>query len=199
MEKENKKVKKGTQNKVQKKASTKKMKYRTAEQDEMINFVIVILIVLACVAAIYFLTRIFVTKDLFKEEQPTVDEVIPGVIDYDVAIMGQLLNRPEKEYYVVIYNQAEGDYVAEMSLLMNTYKAEKDAKKMYSVDLSNKLNESHYDPENVETDIKKLEKMEVKDIKVGDITLIKVKKGKIVKYIVDYAKMEKELGIEDKK
>ena len=35
-------------------------------------------------------------------------------------------------------------------------------------------------------------------MKVGDITLIKVKNGKIEKYIVDYAKMEKELGLKTK-
>ena len=35
-------------------------------------------------------------------------------------------------------------------------------------------------------------------MKVGDITLVKVKNGKIEKYIVDYAKMQKELGIEEK-
>ena len=38
----------------------------------------------------------------------------------------------------------------------------------------------------------------VKDMKVGDITLVKVKNGKIDKYIVDYAKMQKELGIKEK-
>ena len=34
------------------------------------------------------------------------------------------------------------------------------------------------------------------DMKFGDITLMKVKKGKVVKYITDLSKMEKELGVE---
>mgnify|MGYP003318683849 CR=1 FL=1 len=38
----------------------------------------------------------------------------------------------------------------------------------------------------------------VSEMKVGDITLIKVKNGKIDKYIVDLAKMKKELGIKEK-
>jgi hypothetical protein len=44
-----------------------KVTYRTSEQDEMIKFVIVILVVLLCVGGIYLFTRAFVTKDLFTK------------------------------------------------------------------------------------------------------------------------------------
>ena len=69
----------------------------------------------------------------------------------------------------------------------------KEHKHVYTIDLSNELNKAQYDAENVNTKAKK-----VSEMKVGDITLIKVKNGKIEKYIVDYAKMEKELGLKTK-
>ena len=51
-----------------KKVNSSKVNYRTSEQDEMIKFVIVILVVLLCVGGIYLFTRAFITKDLFKED-----------------------------------------------------------------------------------------------------------------------------------
>lgn len=179
MEKGKKKVKKTT------------VKYKTAEQDEIVKFFVVVLVVLLCVGAIYLLTRAFVTKDLFNKDESKVEEVISGEINYEVAIMGQILNRPYKEYYVAIYNQEEGDYIADMANLVYKYGKKEKHKHIYTVNLANKLNADYYDPEKVNTKAQKLE-----DIKVGDITLIKVKNGKIVKYLVDLSKMEKELGVE---
>ena len=80
-----------------------------------------------------------------------------------------------------------------MAILLYSYTSKKEHLHMYSVDLSNKLNEGYYDPENVNVEAKTLS-----EVKVGDITLIKVKNGKISKYIVDYSKMEKELNVESK-
>ena len=181
MEKENKKVKK------------KKVNYQTAEQLEIRNFVIVIIVVLLCVGGLYLATRLFVTKDLFKDKAETpTEEVTPGTINYEVSIMGTILQKPDKEYYVAIYDQSDkGKYVADMLTLVLTYTEKKEHLPVYTVDLANKLNDSYYDPKNVN-----IEAAAVKDMKVGDITLLKVKKGKITKYIVDYAKMQKELGVE---
>ena len=174
-----------------KKVKAKKVTYRTSEQDEMIKFVIVILVVLLSVGAIYLFTRAFVTKDLFKEDSSPTETVQEGKVNYEVAIMGQLLNRPYKQYYAVIYDST-GDYAADMYSLVTSYSKLKDHKQVYTIDLANELNKSYYDAENVN---KKPTK--VSEMKVGDITLVKVKNGKIEKYIVDYAKMQKELGIEE--
>lgn len=169
-----------------------KVTYRTSEQDEMIKFIIVILVVLLCVGGVYLFTRAFVTKDLFKEDTNTNEVSQSGTVNYDVAIMGQLLNRPYKQYYAVIYDST-GDYAYDMYSLVNNYTELKDHKHVYTIDLSNELNKAYYDAENVNTKAES-----VSDMKVGDITLIKVKNGKIEKYIVDYAKMEKELGVQSK-
>ena len=172
------------------KKTKNRIKYSTGEGDEIKNLLLVILIVVIIVGALYLATRLFVTKDLFKKEEPEVETVTPGSISYDKIIMGQLLNRPYNEYYVAIYDASKGDYIIEMMSLVSNYNQAKNHLHIYTVDLSNKLNEEYYDPDKVNVDAKSLD-----DIKVGDITLIKVKKGAIVKYIVDLEKMEKELGL----
>ena len=64
------------------------IKFETTEQAEVKKFIIVILVVLLCVGAIYLFTRAFVSKDLFKKDEPKEEEVIEGEVDYEVAIMG---------------------------------------------------------------------------------------------------------------
>lgn len=181
MEKEKNKAKKVKRNKVN---------YQTTEQEEIKKFLIVVLVVLLCVGAIYLCTRAFVTKDLFNNKENETEEVTPGTINENVAIMGQLLNRPYDEYYVAIYDST-GKYSFDMAQLVSSYTSKDKHLHVYTIYLDNTMNADYYDPENVN------EKAQtVADIKVGDITLIKVKNGKINKYIVDYSKMEKELGVE---
>lgn len=172
------------------KKKVKKVKYKTAEQEEMRKFILVIVVVLVCVGAVYLLTRAFVTKDLFdKKDENNTEEVVEGVVNYSVAIVGQILNRPYDQYYVVVFDR-EGDYSSDMSSLVSAYNIGEDPLHVYVVDLSNKLNKDFYDPENVNNKAKS-----ASEFKFGDITLIKVKKGKVDKYITDYAKMQKELKV----
>ena len=164
-----------------------KTNVKTTEQIELKNFVLVILVVVICVAGLYLVTRAFVTKDLIPKEEG--ENIVAGEVNYDVAIMGQLLNRPYKEYYVVIYDST-GTHFTDMAALTAAYKDVKDHKHIYTIDLANKLNDGYYSPEEVNVKAKTLS-----EIKLGDITLIKVKDGKINKYIVDLAKMKKELNV----
>lgn len=174
-----------------KKANVKTLSIQTTEQSELKSFLIVILVVLVGVGLLFLATKAFVTKDLFGDKkEDTEEKEVVGEVNYDVTIMGSLLNRPYDEYYAVIYDTT-GDRMYDMSSLVTAYKEIKDAKHIYTIDLDNKLNESYYDPENVNTKAKKLS-----EVKVGDITLIKVKDGKINKFITDYTKMKKELGVE---
>lgn len=167
-----------------------KIKYQTEEQKEIIRFVIVILVVILSVGLIYLATRAFVTKDLFTAKTDEEEVINPGVINYEVAIMGEILNRPYDEYYVAIYNKSDGKYISDMSSLVYLYGSKEKHLHIYTVDLSNKMNEDFYDPENVNT-----EAQSVSEMKVGDITLLKVKGGKVVKYIEDLEKMKAELGV----
>lgn len=176
-----------------KKKQVKKINYNTTEQEEIKKFLVVIVVVLAICGGLYLLTRAFVTKDLFSKEEDKTEEVAEGKVDYNVAIMGQIFNRPYTEYYVAIYNAKDGKYMSDMASLLYSYSNKENKDKnlhMYTVDLSNHLNADYYDPENVNT-----KAQSVADMKVGDITLLKIKNKKITKYIVDYDAMKKELDI----
>ncbi len=168
-----------------------KIKYSTAEQEEILKFLIVIVLVMIAVGGIYIATRLFVTKDFFKTV-PAEEEIADVPIDYSVAIMGQILNRPYDDYYVLIYD-TDGDYKYDMPIVLDSYNKKEKKLHMYTVDLSNILNDGYYDPDKVNVNAKSLDEM-----KVGDLTLLRVKKGQINKYIVDLAKIKEELGIEEK-
>lgn len=176
----------------EKNTKQKKVKYRTAEQDEMLKFLGVIAVVVVCVALLYVLTRVFVTKDLFNKEETKTEETVQGSVNYSVASVGQILNRPYDEYYVFVYDTT-GDYATDMNSLLTKYNSKEKKFHAYKVDLSNYLNKEYYKPKEVNE-----KASAVADFKFGDITLIKVKNGKIDKYLTDYSKMQTELAVASK-
>ena len=165
-------------------------KVQTEEQKEMTRFFIVLLIVVLMVTCIYFLTRIFVTKDLGKKNNTTdTEEVIEGSVNYNVASVGQILNRPYDTYYVMVYD-AGGEYAYDVSTILSMYSLNEKAKHVYRVDLSNYLNKEFYDKEN-----ENVNATSVDEFKFGDITLLYIKNGKVAKYITDLSKIKTELGV----
>ena len=82
---------------------SQKMNYRTEEQAELYKFVIVLFVVIGIIIGVYFVSKILVkeeVKDLAYQS---------GVVRTDVAVVGTMLNNPEKEYYVfyssnIVYN-----------------------------------------------------------------------------------------------
>ena len=165
----------------------KKEKLRTAEQEEMFRFICVIFVVIIICAGVYLLTRAFVTKDLFKKDAS--EEVVAGKINYDVAIVGEILNRPYDEYYVFVFDKSSNS-ANEMSAIIYSYKSKEKHLHTYTVELSNPLNSKYYDKEN-----ENLNPTSAEDFRFGDTTLIKVKDGKIEKYINDIEKIRKELDV----
>lgn len=190
-------VKESDDDKVIKKAIKQekiKINYNTEESNEIKRFLIVILIVLCLAGCIYLITRAFITKDLF-DNKSTEEEPFVGEINNNAAIFGTMLNRSESSYYVAIYDCVEGEYIYDMSSMISSYNTKEGHLHLYTIDLSDYLNKNYYDPENVNVNAKTLD-----EIKVGDITLIKVttdKKGnkQISKYLVNLEDMKKELGV----
>ena len=190
-------VKESNDDKVIKKAIKQekiKINYNTEESNEIKRFLIVILVVLCLAGCIYLVTRAFVTKDLFDKET-TTDDTFVGEIDNNAAIFGTMLNRSESSYYVAIYDCVEGEYIYDMSSMISSYNSKEEHLHLYTIDLSDHLNKNYYDPENENVNAKTLD-----EVKVGDITLIKVttdKKGnkQISKYLVNLEDMKKELGV----
>ena len=84
----------------EKRKKVKQEKYRTEEQMEMIRFIRILLIIVVLILGIYFLTKAFFTEESTNNE----NEIVEGTINYDKTLIGSSLNKPEKEYYVLIYS-----------------------------------------------------------------------------------------------
>lgn len=173
-----------------KNASKKKstVNYKTEEQQEMIRFLIIVAIIVVCVVGVYIFTKTYVTKDDAKDD---AEVTTPAAINYDVTIIGSLLNRPYDEYFVMIYdstsvsaNKYQGVYTSYMSMQKE--------EKLYYIDLSNAMNAPYYTDGQTNPAAKSID-----ELKLGEFTLIKVKKKKIVKYLEDFDEIKKELKIED--
>lgn len=164
----------------------KQEKYRSEEQMEMIRFIRILIIVIIVILGIYFFTRIFVTKDLLNEENNET-EVTEGTINYDRTMVGSMLNKPEEEYYVIIYN-SENLRAVYYSGLVTKYLQNEDHLRVYFADLNNELNTRFYDPENANLDINN-----ISDLKVGDITLIRVRNGSIAEALTSEEDIASEL------
>ena len=157
------------------------------EKKAVKNFLIILAVVLVCGVAVYFLTRAFVSKDLFTKKDDDEDKIVEVTTSYDTAIVGTMLNRPVKEYYVLVYDQEEDNGYNNIGI---TYKTDhSDGLPLYYVDLSNPLNKEHVGEK---TDVSG----SVKDMVFGEFTLLRVKDGKITKTITDYDKVIKELDVE---
>ena len=183
--------KKKEEKKVKPKHKYESAKIQSEDQKEIMRFFIVLLVVVLMVTAIYFLTRIFVTKDLGKKKsEAETEEVIPGSVNYSVAIVGQILNRPYDSYYVIVFDTT-GDKVNDAQDLMMRYNVKENRKHLYRVDLSNHINKEFYDKDHENPEAKTVD-----EFKFGDLTLLYIKKGKVEKYITDIDKMKAELGLQ---
>lgn len=146
---------------------------QTEEQQEIKKFIIITFVIVLLIFGIYLFTDKFIDKSDYSN-------TIPGDINYDKATIGTMLNRTEKDYYVIIYNSTKPE-ATYFSSIINKYKNEEDSLKIYFVDLNNKLNAKYY---NIDNDNKSnVEAKNINDLDLSDITLLQVKDGKIVKYI----------------
>lgn len=172
------------------KKNTNNHKIQTEENQVVKKFVIILLVVIAIVVLIYFMTRIFVTKDLFNKDN---DETQTQEVDfnYDITILGSAFNRPYDEYYIITY-KGTSDEAIYLSSVINKYLEKEDALKIYYADLDEFMNKDFYDPENVNK-----RAANASELKVGDYTLILFRNGKISKYIEGKDAIADELAVEE--
>ena len=143
------------------------------EDDKIIKkFIILVIIVLLVAVGIYFLTKYAIKKDTTTSTDSTKTSTDVS-IDYTKCIVGNMLNKNESEYYVILYDSNDSNKSTYTDMVTNYAKEDKHLA-VYTVDLSNKLNTKYYtvDATNPISD-------NVNDLKFGDITVIKVKDSKI--------------------
>ena len=129
------------------------------------NLIKIVLIVCAVLLVFYFIT-VLVNK---KGSDTDYSENTTPTIQYSKILVGQILNRNEDEYYVLVEN--ENDQYLE---LYNYYLSSdyEDALEYYTVDLSDVFNENHIGEETyVEGD--------VSEFKFAETTLLKIKDGNV--------------------
>lgn len=175
-----KKIKKNTQ-----------IKYETEEQKEIKKFIYVVIGLVIIILGIYLFTRAFITKDLFKDNKSDI-EYTEGTINDSVAIVGTMLNRPYDEYYLMAFD-SENTKANYYNALVSKYTSNEKSLKVYHIDLANKLNEKYI----ANKDEKATTKFTtIAELKLGDITLIKVKNKKVTKIITNIDEIAKELTVE---
>lgn len=181
------------QEKLNDKAKTKNIKkvdidkYTSEESKEVKRFIIILLSIIVLVLAVYGITRL-VNKDKDNNNDRTVTA---GSIDYDKVSVGTLFNRADSEYYVIVYD-GEAPNAIYYSALMNKYMDKEKSNKVYFCDLSNELNKKYYVGEDKDSNPNATTSSE---LAFKDLTLIKIKNGKIVKYLETLDTIKTELGI----
>lgn len=155
-------------------SKTKEVKVRSEAEELVRKFILILVIVVAFIIGIYFVTNLLV-KDTTNETETSET----GEINYDIVTVGTMLNRQYDEYYVLAYNSEDVEAIYYSSII--TKYQEKEKLKIFHLDLNNSLNDK-YNANGGDTNP---EAKTIEELKLGKITLIKVKKGKINKYIED--------------
>ncbi len=146
---------------------------RSSSQQNVKQMIIVLVVVLLVLTAVYFFTRIFVTKDLFNKKETTN---APVSINYDITTVGVMLSRPYDEYYVLAYYVAEGEALEPIiEQAVANYKKQAEANKIYYLELADYPNKAYYT--NGKTNP---ESSTIANLKLGELTLLKIKNKKIV-------------------
>ena len=154
------------------------------EEKAVRNFVIIFVIVILAAVGLYFFTKNVVKK----EESTSTEETKEVEIDNSLAIVGTILNRAEENYYVILF-KSDASNVSEYEDLKSQYTLS-NTKALYYVDLANALNSKYYDKDNTNYTAEN-----VNDLRFGDITVLEIKNGKIVKSYNTVDKIKKAWNI----
>lgn len=183
---ENNKTNKKNNAKVEKKSAETKKKEKqinkaikqgailTDTQIQIRNFVIILVVLVVIVIGLVFLSNYIVDK----RENETSNTTKEVEINYDIANVGMILNRPYDEYYVMVYDSSDKDAVY-YATLISSYEGKENALKIYFTDLNLSVNKAY--KSNNETGNSDVTN-NVDDFSFGKVTLLKVRGGNVVNY-----------------
>ena len=166
----------------------KNIVYKTEEFEEFKKFALVLIAVIVLIAGIYFLSRVVI-----KNSAPDL-AYQTGSVQTDIAIVGTILNEPEDTYYVLAYDSTSSKALAYLTYAGYYKDNQKDAIKIYYLDLNEGFNKDYYVKENSNPKATK-----ISDLKMLDGTLLKIQKGKITKYLEGTEKIAQELKVTEEK
>lgn len=159
-----------------------KNKEVTSDQDKIKSSLFTLIGVLVFIGGVYGLVLLMENGGLFEEgyTKPTKDAV---EISSEYISAGSTFTRDMNEYYVLF-----DDFSSLKNDSYISYLVGKSDIKVYKVDMSK--------PENKEysSDSSNPNARNASDLKISDITLIRIKNGKIVNYIESSSKIEEYLS-----
>jgi len=162
--------------KVAKKKLQKKEEIKEVVESYTIKNMIAIVISICIVFAIFYVITTFVVKDNNKIQNNSNNV---AVIDSTKIVLSQLLNRKEKEYYVIATKNnisdnsyIDSNYLSLYNNYINDYKAKENSIPFYYVNLDDALNKNYLSSELKITN-------EIKELRLNDEVLFKIKEGKI--------------------
>lgn len=144
----------------------------TDDEKLVVKFIVVLIIISLIAVGFYF-----ISKNIVKNRDDNIVES-NVTIAYDKVNVGMIFNRPYDEYFVMVYDSSDNDAMIYSSLI-SKYSQKEDSLKIYYCDLSNKLNKEFVSSDGTTNSNAK----SVSEFKFGQVTLIKVRNGKIVSYI----------------
>ena len=161
------------------KKNKKRNLYRTntsmdVEYSKVIKIALGVILILALT---YFVTALATGEIQFGKEKEEVQEVS---IQYEEIIAGQILNRSNEEYYVMLFDFTD-TFASYYLSLKDAYSETENALPFYIVDLEKHINQEIV-AENDESDQTNVDN--IHDLKVFSPTIIKVKNHKVVESII---------------
>lgn len=161
-----------------------KRTYQTEDQKEMQKFFLVLIALIGIILGVYFLSKVLIKPDVKDYEYTS------GTISTTAISVGTIFTAPEKEYYVLAYDTKGIDAQSYVTYAGYYSQNKEKAIKIYYLDLSNGLNKEFYVTEKSNPKATK-----VSELKIKDGTLLKIKNGKIEKYMEGNEKIASELKV----
>lgn len=149
-----------------------KIIYKTEETQELKKFILTFIIVLGLIFSVFLISKCFIKTEV-KELSYT-----DGSISTTSVIVGTIFENPETEYYVLAYDTTKENANAYTTYGEYYTSKQKNAIKIYYLNLSSAFNKDYYVTSNSNKNAKK-----INDLKMVDGTLLHIKNKKITQYI----------------
>ena len=167
-----------------KKTKSKDIVYAKANYNQdVVNIVKILIGVVLFLVVVYFLTA-WLSGEIKFGKDKTEEKVV--TIQYEEIIAGQIMNRNDENYYVMLFDFSE-ENASTLIAMKDSYTSVEEALPVYIVDLEKGFNDV-LDYEDNETIIDK--PTSIKDLKVNDITMLKIEKGKVTNRVTTYDKVK---------
>lgn len=153
------------------------------ENDNVFKFITTIVGIILILVATYFIIGIFFTKEIdFKKEEET-EEKTEATIDNDTITAGQIFNKSDESYYVLVYDV--DSKLTNLATFVSVYKSSENSLPIYVVDSGNSINSKFIVKKNSNKN-----PSSYSDLKIKAPTLIKIENKKVTNYVEDEDKIK---------